>query len=120
MVSGDCVANSSCRTAELTTGVLCVSCPEIGTLFRKRERGLPTPSIVNGDYRRDPTNRKWTSRGTSKLNHENRKMDRESYLELNEGRMYDVQATRDSSHAEQHVPGEVFVTQEYRIDSRVV
>ena len=75
---------------------------------------------MNGDYRRDASNRKWPSRATSKLNHDNRKMDSETYLELNEGRMYDVEATRDSPHAEQHVPGEVFVTQEYRVDSRVV
>ena len=75
---------------------------------------------MNGDYRRDASNRKWPSWGTSKLNHDNRNMDSESYLELNEGRMYDVEATRDSTHAEQHAPGEVFVTQEYRVDSRVI
>lgn len=105
------------RTAELTTGVLCVSCPEIGPLFRKRERGAPTASVLNGNYSRETTNRRRTGRGLSKPHQDYANMDSETYLELQEGRTYDVQVTRDSLREETRAPGEVYVTHEYRVDS---
>lgn len=118
--SWDYAAEKRSRTAELTAGVLCVSAPELGSLFHKRKGGQPSASIVNGNYHRDNTHRRWMSRGVSMLNHSNRTMSSEPYHELQEGHKYDVEVSRESIHGKQRIPGEVNVTQEIRVDSHVV
>lgn len=106
-------------TAELTAGVLCVSAPETGSLFHKRKRRHPSASIVNGNYLRDTRRRKWLGRGGSILDHSDRTVGSESYIELHEGQKYDVEASREDTYLEQHIPGEVNVTQEIRVESHV-
>lgn len=100
--------------------MLCVSAPETGAVFQKKGRTGPTASIVNGDYRRDTSYRRRAARGVSMINHSNKTTESESYLELHEGDMYDVQASRDSGHGEPNVPGEVHVTHDIRVDSQMV
>ena len=120
VVTWNWVTNARFRTAELTAAVLCVSAPEIGSLFHTRKRGKVSTSIVNGNYRRDIQRRIWTSRGVSMLNQSNRTMNSECYLELHEGNRYDPKASRENNLEEHHMPGEVNVTQEIRVVSHVV
>ncbi|KAI0482107.1 hypothetical protein GGR56DRAFT_170518 [Xylariaceae sp. FL0804] len=58
--------------AELTTGVLCVSFPEMGPLLKLRRLGRgpkgPSASIVNGEYRNDDSLYRATG-GSSSLHH---------------------------------------------------
>ena len=54
--------------------------------------------------------------GRVQLNHANRDVDSESYHELHEGNMYDVRVGRNSARREECLPGEVYVTQEYRVE----
>lgn len=75
---------------------------------------------MNGNYRRDVQHRKWNSRGVSMLNQSNGTMTSDRYLELHEGNRYDVEASRGNALGEQHMPGEVNVTQEVRVVSHVV
>ncbi|KAL8775340.1 MAG: hypothetical protein Q9209_000347 [Squamulea sp. 1 TL-2023] len=83
-------------------------------------RGQPNASIVNGDSHQEGTHRRWTSRGVSMLNLSKKHKNNEAYHELDAGHMYDVKATRGSGHHGQYVPGEVNVTQEVSVESRVV
>ena len=75
---------------------------------------------MNGDYRRNNTYRKGASRGISVINHSNKTMDSDSYLELREADTYDVKASRESNHEELCVPGEVHVTRDIRVESQMV
>ena len=119
VIPWDWVADRRFRIAELTAGVLCVSAPEIGPLFHKRKHGQPSASILNGNYRRGNARFTWANRGVSMLNHSERTMNNESYLELHEGHKYDVEASGESTHERPRMPGEVMLTQEIRVDSRV-
>lgn len=113
-------ADRTFRTAELTTGVLCVSAPEIGPLFKNRKRGQPSASVLNGDYRRNNTQRKWPGQGASLQTQSDKVLSSGSYLELHEGYNYDVDASREVSRGGQGVPGAVNVSKEIRVDSHIV
>ena len=75
---------------------------------------------MNGEYRRDTTHRKRANHGVSFLNHSDKTTNSESYLELDGGHMYDVQASRNSTYGVQRLPGEVRVTEEISVDSHMV
>ena len=90
------------------------------SVFQNRKLSLPSARMVKDDHRHDDSYRGRASRAAFKLNHANRDMDSESYHELHEGNTYDVQVGRSSARREECVPGEVYVTQEYRVDSLVV
>ena len=113
-------ANERFRTAELTAAVLCVSAPELGSLFHTRKRGQASASILNGTYRRDMGFRMRTSSGVPIVNPSYRTMDSECYLELHEGNKCDVEASQESALGAQCMPGEFNITQEIRVVSSVV
>ncbi|KAH9907936.1 hypothetical protein F4778DRAFT_719706 [Xylariomycetidae sp. FL2044] len=113
--------------AEMSTGVLCVCFPELGTLWKmSKGRPGPTASIVNGKYRSDddyPNRRtagQCPSAGTSRAF---RSLNRDPYIELEEGTFSDFRATAQSDHtttaAERKPQAGVVVTREFRVDSRM-
>ncbi|KAH9998195.1 hypothetical protein F4779DRAFT_622829 [Xylariaceae sp. FL0662B] len=108
--------------AELTTGVLCVSLPELGPLWKKKERTGPSASIVDGKYRQEDTvYRGQGSHGFSTvISHRMRKLESDPYIELDETDLYDPQASTQGAHDTNNHherPGEVAVTREFRVES---
>lgn len=103
------------KSAETTTGMLCVSFPELGPIIRKRKRHLPSESIVNGQYHSTnrPYPRQVSNRFSTVISQGRIKLDAEPYIELNEGHTY--QADHDI-HSRQQRRGEIMVTQEITVD----
>ncbi|KAI4153634.1 MAG: hypothetical protein LQ340_002200 [Diploschistes diacapsis] len=65
--------------AELSTGVLCVSLPELGSLLKKRnKRDQPSASTVNGNYRESTYHPHGSHGAASKGWHTNRKLNGDS------------------------------------------
>jgi hypothetical protein len=113
------------RLAEVTTGVLCVSLPELGLFCQKKEKSLPSDSIMRGKYRRDDTvyqGHGSSGRGYSAVaSHNMRKLEANPYVELDE--LEDLQMLGQQSHCSDSRPerrGEVAVTKEVRVDSEAV
>ncbi|KAI1371992.1 hypothetical protein F4677DRAFT_433680 [Hypoxylon crocopeplum] len=107
--------------AECTTGVLCVSFPELGPLLRRKRPG-PSASIVNGRYLHDDKSfRRQHGHGFSAvITHSMRKLESDPYIELDERDLYDVRGAAQSghnAHDQQQRPGGIAVTQEVRVDS---
>ena len=114
------LTNNQQSTAELSTGVLCVSCPEITPLFHRKQRSRPSASIVDGSHRKDSMYRGRVGHGISVPSNTHRKNGSEAYIELNEAHMYDFQILRAADHEQRHSPGEVQVTHEFSVDTHIV
>ncbi|KAI1461618.1 hypothetical protein F4805DRAFT_453501 [Annulohypoxylon moriforme] len=90
------------RRAETTTGMLCVSFPELGPLIRRRQRPTPNEGMGSSQY---------CSGGTP----HGMKLDRDPYIELDERDAYQVRYAAQAGHkihARGQRPGEITVTQE--------
>ncbi|KAI1656045.1 hypothetical protein F4813DRAFT_365112 [Daldinia decipiens] len=89
--------------AELTTGILCVSFPETGLLWKKKEHPGPTASILNGRYRfKPPLSRRKQGTGFSTvMSRSTRQLDSETHIELEEADVHGndtQQEDRGDSH----------------------
>ncbi|KAI2624938.1 hypothetical protein GGR54DRAFT_637836 [Hypoxylon sp. NC1633] len=107
--------------AELTTGVLCVSFPELGALFMSK-RSVPSPTIANGEHRHsDASHAKQPSHGFSALvSHSNGKSGRYPYMELEKRYLHDVRGVAQrgrSIYDQQPRREDIIVTREVRVDS---
>ena len=108
--------------AELTTGILCVSLPELGPLLRKKRLHGPTDSIAQGKYRSENTVYRGPGSGgfSATVSHRMRKLDSlEPYVELDESDLLGSHALPELSHTrdKDQVRREVAVTREFRVDS---
>ncbi|KAI0973737.1 hypothetical protein F4678DRAFT_459226 [Xylaria arbuscula] len=107
--------------AELTTGVLCVSFPELGPLWMKRTRRGPTTSIINGKYLRDSSSRRKTRDGLPMATSIKLGTFRaESYIALEEGSSYTIEGAPQNSgngHWREQAGQGVVVTKDIVIES---
>ncbi|KAI1073421.1 hypothetical protein F5B20DRAFT_587269 [Whalleya microplaca] len=110
--------------AELATGVLCVSLPELGPLMKRRKRRGPSDSIVNGQYLHDSSgNQRQNSHGFSTvISHSIRKLESDPYIELDERDSRHVRGAAQSSRSirdqqQEQRRGEIIITHEFRVDS---
>ncbi|KAI2462845.1 hypothetical protein F4781DRAFT_438050 [Annulohypoxylon bovei var. microspora] len=108
--------------AETTTGVLCVSLPELGPIIRKGKRPMPSESVLNGQYRHD--NRECPRQDRhgfyTVISHGIMKLEDGPYIELDERDLYEIQGATQASHnihGQQQPPREITVTQEFTVDS---
>ena len=127
------------RLAELTTGILCVSFPELGPLVKKKKRrkpGEPSSSIVKGKHKHEDAvfRGKRPTQGfdfSTIMSNSTRKLDSEPYIELEEGDTFAVQCTaqggsgssdhkQSPDHHHQQGQGDIAVTQEVKVDSRSI
>ncbi|KAI0890591.1 uncharacterized protein GGS22DRAFT_194561 [Annulohypoxylon maeteangense] len=107
--------------AETTTGMLCVSFPELGPLIRRRQSPTHTESIVNSNYRSgDKPYPRQGSRFSTAISQGVMKLESDPYIELDERDVYPTQYAAQADrniHDREPRPGEITVTQEVTVDS---
>ncbi|KAI1409794.1 hypothetical protein F5Y13DRAFT_203186 [Hypoxylon sp. FL1857] len=107
--------------AEVTTGVLCVSFPELAPLLKRKRHG-PSNSIVNGQYLhggRMPQKQTGHSLSTV-VSHGIGQLESGAYIELADRSLHDIGSTArngDSATNQQQRLGGILITQEVRIES---
>ncbi|KAI1213911.1 uncharacterized protein F4807DRAFT_469664 [Annulohypoxylon truncatum] len=106
--------------AETTTGMLCVSFPELGPIIRRTKRATPSESILNGQYLSDDRShpRQGSHGFSTVISQGMMKLESDPYIELDERDIYLAQHAAKTDHIRAwQQPGEITVTQEVTVDS---